>query len=76
MGKPLIVVGSITNAIKGRDLLARMGIHSYVERTPRSGSNGGCGYSIYVPENTDRAETVLRGYGIRVVGRAERGDAS
>ncbi|OCN03106.1 DUF3343 domain-containing protein [Clostridium sp. W14A] len=76
VGKPLIIVGSITNAIKSRNILAWMGIRSYVERTPRSGPNGGCGYSIYVPERTDEAEDILIRYGIRVGGRAERGDAS
>lgn len=74
MGKPLILVGSITYAIKGRNVLARMGIRSYVERTPRTGPDGGCGYSIYVPENTDEAEDILLRYGIRVNGRTERGD--
>ena len=75
MGKPLILVGSITYAIKGRNILARMGIRSYVERTPRGGPDGGCGYSIYVPEGADEAEDILLRYGIRVMGRAERGDA-
>jgi hypothetical protein len=76
VGKPLIIVGSITNALRSRDLLAWRGIRSYVERTPRSGPNGGCGYSIYVPRRADEAETILRRHGIRVRGRAERGGLS
>lgn len=76
MGKPLIIVGSITNALRSRDLLAWMGIRSYVERTPRSGPYGGCGYSIYVPGRADEAEKILRRHGIRVIGRAQRGGIS
>ena len=74
VGKPLIVVGSVTFAIKGRDLLARSGIRSSVERTPRSSGFEGCGYSIYVPDRTDEAERILIRNGIRISGRAERGD--
>ena len=72
MGKPLIIVGSITYAIKGRNLLARRGIRSYVERAP---SCGDCEYCIYVPDRTDEAEEILFRHGVRVAGRAERGDA-
>ena len=35
MGKPLILVSSITYAMKGRDLLNRKGISSYLERIPK-----------------------------------------
>ncbi|MCI1966379.1 MAG: DUF3343 domain-containing protein [Oscillospiraceae bacterium] len=74
MGRPLILVGSITNAIKSRNILARAGIHSNVERIPRSNANRGCGYCIYVPVRTDEAEIILLRYGVPVSGRAERGD--
>ena len=35
MGKPLIIVGSITYAMKARDILNKVGIISNVVRTPR-----------------------------------------
>lgn len=73
MGKPLLMVGSITYAIKGRNILSRMGIRSFVERTPEAGSGSGCGYSIYVPDRADEAQNILSHYGVRVTGRAERG---
>lgn len=69
MGKPLIIVGSVTYAIKGRNILARMGIRSYVERVP----GGNCQTCLYVPEHTDEAEDILLRYGVRVTGRTERG---
>lgn len=71
MGKPLIMLSSITYAMKSRDILFKYGIRAYVERTPK-GSNAGCGYSIYVPERTDEAEKILSRMGIRILGRLER----
>ena len=58
MGKHF-VVGSITNALKGRDALSKSGIHSYIERTPHGLENCGCGYSIYVPGDFLSAENIL-----------------
>lgn len=72
MGKPMIMLSSITYAMKSRDILFQYGIRSYVERTPRGSRNAGCGYSIYVPERTDEAERILASKGIKIVGRAER----
>lgn len=72
MGKPMIMVSSVTYAMKGRDLLFSNGIRAYVERTSRTGENAGCGYSIYVPDRTDEAESIIRQAGIRVLGRVER----
>ncbi len=71
MGK-LIMVSSVTNAMKGRELLKGHGISSAIERTPRSSLRQGCGYSLYVPQDTDEAERILRENGIKVMGRAER----
>ena len=73
MAKPVIQVSSVTYAMKSRDLLFRHGIRAYVERSTRS-SKAGCGYSLYVPENTDTAEEILRKAGIRVLGLVERAD--
>ena len=71
MGKPLIVVSSVTYAMKGRDLLFRNGIRGYVERIPKTGETG-CGYGIYVPRGADAAERILRENRIRVLGRMEQ----
>ena len=71
MGKPLIVVSSVTYAMKGRDLLVRHGIRGYVERIPKTGETG-CGYGIYVPRGADAAERILRENRIRVLGRMEQ----
>lgn len=72
MNQPIIVVSSVTYAMKGRDLLNQQGIRAYIERIQRGGANG-CGYGLYLPEEADRAEGILRAAGIRVLGRRDRG---
>lgn len=73
--RPLIVVSSVTYALKGRDLLFSRGIKAYVERLPRTRENG-CGYGLYVPQHAAEAERILREAGVRVLFRTERGGAS
>ncbi len=72
MDKPLIMMSSVTNAMRGREILRRHGISSEIERTPRGSARQGCGYSLYVRKNADEAERILRESGTRVLGRAER----
>lgn len=71
MQEPLILVSSITYAMKGKRILEQRGIRAYVERIPRTRETG-CGYGIYVPDGTDEAERQLRNMGIRILGRSER----
>ena len=72
MGKPLIMVSSITYALKGKEILSKRGFAADLVRTPKHKNVGGCGYSIYVPKDTDKAEEVLREQGIRVIGRSDK----
>lgn len=74
MSKPLIMVGSVTYAMKGKELLRRRGFQAYVERVPRTREELGCGYGLYVPQRTDEAEHVLISSGIRVLTRMDRAD--
>lgn len=62
-------VSSVTNAMRGKSLLERNGIRAYVSRTIDENGNNGCGYSIAVQSNPDRAEQLLTSAGIRVRGR-------
>lgn len=73
MGKPLIVVSSVTYAMKGRELLSQRGFRAYVLRVPRT-SETGCGYGLFVPDGADEAEQVLRENHIRILGRMDRDD--
>lgn len=71
MSKPVILVSSVTYAMKGRDLLFRQGIRAFVERIPPTAASG-CGYGVYVPQGADEAERILRENKIKILGRVER----
>lgn len=73
LGKPLIVVSSVTYAMKGRELLTQRGFRAFVERIPKTAETG-CGYGVYVPEGADDAEQILRENNIRVLKRIEQDD--
>lgn len=75
MGKPLIVVSSVTYAIRGRELLVQRGFKAFVERVPKTAETG-CGYGIYVPRGADDAEQILREHKIKILGRMEQDDGS
>lgn len=72
MGQYLIMVSSITQAIKGRDLLRSNGKKSYIEKTPGHLDSHGCGYSIIVYEHPESLLNLLRSNGIRIIGTSER----
>ena len=71
MGKPLIMVSSVTYAMKARELLLQHGIRGYVQRVPRTQETG-CGYGVYVPNGADAAERILRENNFRILGRLEQ----
>lgn len=75
MDNSLIMVSSITYAIKGKDLLNKSGFKADIVRTPRRHNVTGCGYSIFVKDRTDEAESYLKEYGIPILGRTSRDDA-
>ena len=47
------------------------GIRSSIERTPKTNDPYGCGYSLKVQGDTDRAVRLLKEAGIRVLGTYE-----
>lgn len=67
MGNYYIHVGSITNAMRGKKLLEKVGIRSFMHRTSQPGKEDGCGYRLLVTEDVVRAEQILRNRGIRVI---------
>ena len=70
----VLVLSSVTYAMKSRDLLFKYGIKAYVERLPRTKETG-CGYGVYVPRGIDEAERILKENGVRVLARAKRDGA-
>ena len=55
----LWLVGSVTTAMRGRELLNQHGFSAYIEKLPRDLKSSGCGYGIYVTEKPERAEEIL-----------------
>lgn len=65
MNRFLVSTGTITYAIKGRDVLRRNGIRASVERT--TSDRLGCGYGISVVGNIKKAERILRESGVKIL---------
>lgn len=59
-------VSSITNAMRGKALLDRNGIRSFVSRNTSAKIKNGCGYSIDVTSDFERAEKLLTSSGIHI----------
>lgn len=72
MNNELILLPSVTYAMKAKSILDNYHIRSYIQRTPRNTKIRSCGYCLFVPDRTDEAEQLLRKGGVRVLGRAAR----
>lgn len=58
-------VGSVTNAMRGKELLQKNGLRAYVGRANATETNG-CGYTLTVTGDHEKAATLLETAGIRV----------
>ncbi len=67
MANYMIHVGSITNAMRGKSLLEKSGVRTYVHRASNPPDGDGCGYSLLVTDNPSHAQTILKRGGVRVV---------
>ena len=72
MKKDLILLPSVTYAMKAKSILEKYTIRAYIQRTPKKAEIRSCGYCLFVPDNADEAEAILRKNGIRILGRGER----
>ncbi len=75
MSKKGIEVGSVTYAMKGRDLLQKHGYKAYLTRNPRPKEDDGCGYVIYVNNIDNKCFNILKRNGILVKGTVDLGDS-
>ena len=67
MIETVITTGTITYAIKGRDILRRNGYKAYVERITEGRGSTGCGYSVIVKSTENEPEYILRRAGIKIL---------
>lgn len=67
--RELIYIGSITKAMRARDILAANGMNVYIERESDSFNKSGCGYSILIVNGTKvQAELILKKNGFKING--------
>jgi len=74
MSKKGIKVGSVTYAMKGRDLLQKNGYKAYLTRNPHPEDDEGCGYVIYVNNMDKKCFEILKRNNIKVKDTVELGD--
>ena len=72
MEKQLILVPSVTYAMKAKNILDRYKMRSYIERTPKTHQVYSCGYCVFVPENPETAHDILLRHGVKIIGRVAR----
>lgn len=66
MKRYIIATGTVTYAIKGRDLLRRKGFKVNIERITGK-ANLGCGYAIVLDGDIIAAEKLLRENGVKIL---------
>ena len=73
MSRKVIKTGSVTFAVKGKELLVSNGYKSFIARDPKPEKGEGCGYVIYVNNYDDRCLAVLKNGGIKIRGVSDAG---
>lgn len=68
MEKVAVKVGSISYALKGKDLLLKGGFRVYMTRDLNPNKGEGCGYSLCIEGNPTEAYKLLKKNGIRIYG--------
>lgn len=67
MNRYTIITGTVTYAIKGRDILRNKGFKVSIERNSTGLSRYGCGYGIVVNGNIEQAQELLKSYGVKIL---------
>ena len=62
-----IVTGTVTYAIRGRDILRKNGYTATVERNSSGLGRHGCGYGIVVNGNIEEAVEILKLNSIKII---------
>ena len=70
MKRYIIATGTVTYALKGRDLLRKNGFSAKIERITGDKTLG-CGYVIVVTGNADEAQRLLNLNGVKILKIAE-----
>ena len=68
MSQTTIPVSSITNAMRGKQLLERQGFSVQIQRLFQIEDQNGCGYQLVIQGDGKRAFDILRSAGFRLKG--------
>ena len=63
----MIVTGTITYAMRGRDILRKNGFNAMVERNSSGLGRMGCGYGIVIYGELGNAVELLRENGVKII---------
>jgi len=75
MYRPVLLVNSVTFAIKGQELLQRRGISCRIVRNENLKALNGCGYALVPSCDAQTAQNILRCGGVQVARVLEAGAA-
>lgn len=67
LNKLIVKVGSVTYALKAKDILQNRGIASQIKKTANPSKGEGCGYSVIIPDAGDSVIGILRLSGIEIL---------
>ena len=67
MKRYIITTGTVTYAIKGRDLLRKKGYKVKIERITSGKGAKGCGYGIILDGDMGDAENILQTAGVKIL---------
>ena len=65
--KIVITTGTVTYAIKGRDVLRRNGINAKIERKSSLSGGAGCGYTVVTNGDKQRILQILNDAGVKIL---------
>lgn len=67
MSRQLIMVSSITYAMKAKSILKNKGIYVDISKTSKHSVQQGCGYGLILSKNVDKAVKILKENGIDIL---------
>ncbi len=67
MGKPVILVNSVTHAVRGQKLLSQYGISSDIVRNITHNATNGCGYGLAFRADPLMVQNILMRGGIKIL---------
>ena len=71
MSRSYLKVNSVTHAMKAKNILSANGIYAQVVRNGNADKREGCGYSVLIDEDADRAVSLLRANHVKILGHGD-----